>query len=135
MSGRVYIFKGFERFWHWSQALLILFLMLTGFEIHGTYGLFGFAKAIDLHTVAAWGLVGLWVFAIFWHLTTGEWKHYIPTVEKFLVIMDFYTRGIFHNEPHPVRPTLHRKFNSLQRLAYLAVLLLVGPLLWITGWL
>lgn len=135
MSGRVYIFKGFERFWHWSQASLVLFLMLTGFEIHGTYSLFGFAKAIDLHTIAAWGLVGLWVFAIFWHMTTGEWKHYIPTVEKFLVIMDFYTRGIFHGEPHPVRPTLRRKFNSLQRLAYLAILLLVGPLLWITGWL
>ena len=32
---RVYLFKRFERFWHWSQAALVLFMLLTGFEIHG----------------------------------------------------------------------------------------------------
>ncbi len=29
MSERIYVFKLFERFWHWSQAGLIMFLMLT----------------------------------------------------------------------------------------------------------
>ena len=57
MTQRVYIFKGFERFWHWSQAALIIFLMLTGFEIHGTYTIFGFEKAVHLHSIAAWTLV------------------------------------------------------------------------------
>jgi Ni,Fe-hydrogenase I cytochrome b subunit len=32
---RIYIFKRFERFWHWTQALLILTLLVTGFEVHG----------------------------------------------------------------------------------------------------
>jgi thiosulfate reductase cytochrome b subunit len=132
---RVYIFKGFERFWHWSQGGLILFLMLTGFEIHGTYTLFGFGKAVNLHTIAAWALVALWVFAIFWHLTTGEWRQYKPTLEKAGILFDYYTRGIFHHEPHPVRPTPIRKLNSLQRLSYLAILVLVSPLIWVTGWL
>lgn len=79
---RVYLFKGFERFWHWSQAALIIFMLLTGFEVHGTYSVFGFEKAVNFHTLAAWTLVGLWVFAIFWHLTTGEWRQYIPTTKK-----------------------------------------------------
>ena len=79
---RIYIFKRFERFWHWAQALLIIFMLLTGFEIHGVYTLFGFHDAVALHTVAAWTLIGLWVFAIFWHFTTGEWKQYVPTLEK-----------------------------------------------------
>ena len=74
MSERIYIFKGFERFWHWAQAALIITLLLTGFEIHGSYKLFGFYKALDTHTTAAWALIGLWVFAIFWHVTTGEWR-------------------------------------------------------------
>ena len=86
MTERVYLFKGFERFWHWSQAALIIFLMVTGFEIHGTYTLFGFEKAVGYHTIAAWSLVGLWVFAIFWHVTTGEWRQYIPTTEKVMAI-------------------------------------------------
>ena len=49
MVERVYIFKRFERFWHWAQAALIIFLLLTGFEIHGTYSNFGFQKAVELH--------------------------------------------------------------------------------------
>ncbi|MBS1214013.1 MAG: cytochrome, partial [Proteobacteria bacterium] len=135
MTQRVYIFKGFERFWHWSQAGLIIFLMLTGFEIHGTYTLFGFEKAVHLHSTAAWTLVGLWIFAIFWHFTTGEWRHYIPTREKILTMAKYYSSGIFKHEPHPFKPSPVNKHNPLQRLTYLAILTLLSPLIWITGWL
>ena len=34
---QVYIYKGFERIWHWSQASLIIFLAWTGFEVHGCF--------------------------------------------------------------------------------------------------
>ena len=135
MTQRVYIFKAFERFWHWSQAVLIIFLLLTGFEIHGTYKLFGFEQAVGYHTIAAWSLVGLWVFAVFWHFTTGEWRHYIPTREKVLVMAKFYSSGIFRHEPHPFKPSRRNKHNPLQRLTYLAILTLLSPLIWVTGWL
>lgn len=133
MAERVYIFKGFERFWHWSQAALIMFMMLTGFEIHGAYALFGFAKAVSYHGIAAWTLIGLWIFAIFWHLTTGEWRHYIPTTEKVLLVARYYSSGIFQHEPHPFKPSSLNKHNPLQRLTYLGVLCFVSPLIWITG--
>ena len=132
---RVYLFKPFERFWHWSQALLVISMLVTGFEVHGTYRLFGFAKAVDYHTIAAWTLVALWIFAIFWHLTTGEWRHYIPTLQNVAAIAKYYSSGIFKDEPHPFRPSLHNKHNPLQRLTYLAVLTLLSPLIWFTGWL
>ena len=135
MSERIYIFKGFERFWHWAQAALIITLLLTGFEIHGSYKLFGFYKALDTHTTAAWALIGQWVFAIFWHVTTGEWRHYIPTTDKLLVIARYYASGIFRGEPHPFKPSSLNKHNPLQRLTYLGILVCVSPLLWITGWL
>jgi len=135
MTQRVYLFKGFERFWHWAQAGLIIFMLTTGFEIHGTYSLFGFKKAVDLHTLSAWALVGLWVFAIFWHFTTGEWRQYIPTTDKMLAVMNFYSSGIFKNEPHPFKQTSQQKHNPLQRLTYLAILTLLNPLIWVTGWL
>ncbi len=132
---RIYIFKRFERFWHWSQALLIMTMMLTGFEVHGNYSLFGFANAVDLHTTAAWTLIGLWVFAIFWHFTTGEWRQYVPTLEKVGAMFRYYLTGIFTQAPHPFRQTTLRKHNPLQRLAYLFVLLIVTPLIWVSGWL
>lgn len=131
---KIYVFKRFERFWHWSQALLIISMLITGFEVHGSYTLFGFEDAVSYHTVFAWSLVTLWIFAIFWHITTGEWKQYIPTTDKVVAMMRFYSVGIFKGEPHPYRPTKLKKHNPLQRIAYLGVLLLIGPLLWLTGW-
>lgn len=135
MSEKIYIFKRFERFWHWSQAGLIMFLMLTAFDLHGTYTVFGFEKAVAYHTTAAWTLVGLWIFAIFWHLTTGEWKQYIPTTKNVVAMIKYYLSGIFTHAPHPHRQTQLSKHNPLQRLAYLFILVFVGPLIWITGWL
>ena len=110
-------------------------MLLTGFEIHGSYSLLGFAKAVSYHSFAAWSLIGLWIFAIFWHLTTGEWRHYIPTTEKVLVVAQYYSSGIFRREPHPFKPSSLNKHNPLQRLTYLGILLFVSPLIWITGWL
>ncbi|MDO8930861.1 MAG: cytochrome b/b6 domain-containing protein [Rhodocyclaceae bacterium] len=131
---KIYVFKRFERFWHWSQAALIIFLLLTGFEIHGSYANFGFKTAVMYHTFAAWTLVGLWVFAIFWHLTTGEWKQYVPTLKKVDAMIKYYALGIFTNAPHPFRATTLKKHNPLQRLAYLGVMLFIGPLIWLSGW-
>ena len=134
MAERIYIFKLFERFWHWTQALLIFTMLITGFEVHGSYTLLGFKEATEVHTIAAWTLVALWVFAIFWHFTTGEWKQYIPTLDKVDQMLKFYLTGIFTDAPHPFKQTTVRKHNPLQRLAYLFVLVLINPLIWITGW-
>ena len=134
MSQKIYVFKVFERIWHWSQASLIIFMLITGFEVHGSYHLFGFGQAVNMHTIAAWTLIGLWVFAIFWHFTTGEWKQYIPTMDKVVAMIKFYSVGIFINAPHPFHATTLKKHNPLQRLAYLGVLLFIGPLLWFSGW-
>ena len=130
---RVYLFKRFERFWHWSQAALILFMLVTGFEVHGMYRLFGWEKAGNLHTIAAWTLIGLWLFAIFWHFTTGEWKQYIPTTRNMLAVARYYSVGIFTGEPHPHRVTQLAKHNPLQRVTYLIIKLLINPLLWASG--
>ena len=53
---RVMIYKRFERFWHWSQAFLVIGMMITGFEIHGTYTWLGFGKAVYWHTQIAYVL-------------------------------------------------------------------------------
>lgn len=130
---RVMIYKRFERFWHWSQAALIFFLMFTGFEIHGSYHLLGFGKAAQLHEYAAYALMSLWVLAIFWHLTTGEWRQYIPTTDKLGAVAHYYLIGTFTGAEHPYRPTSEAKHNPLQRLAYLAFKLGISPAIWISG--
>lgn len=130
---KVYVYKGFERFWHWIQALLIMFLALTGFEIHSSYSLFGFETAVNLHNKAAWGFIVLIVFAIFWHITTGEWKQYIPTTKNLKAQIEFYITGIFRNAPHPTKKTLLSKLNPLQRLVYLGLKILIIPVMVVSG--
>ena len=125
---QVYIYKGFERFWHWMQAGLIFFLAFTGFEIHGTITFFGFGDAVRYHNLSAYMLIGLIIFAIFWHLTTGEWKQYIPTLENARAQLNYYLFGIFRNAPHPTRKTVLAKLNPLQKITYLGLKILVIPL-------
>ena len=128
------IFTRFERFWHWTQALLIVGMMATGFGIQGAHDLIPYAQAAEIHRLAAWGLMGLWVFAIFWHFTTGAWKHYIPTAHKLGAMIRYYGVDIFNTDAEPpYRVTPQAKHNPLQRLAYLAFKLVISPLIWVTG--
>ncbi len=130
---RIYIYKRYERFWHWSQALLIITMMITGFEVHGSYHLLGFEKAVALHSQAAWVLLTLWAFTIFWQFTTGEWRQYQPSLKNVLAMARYYTYGIFRGEHHPFHKTASQKHNPLQRLTYLALLAVISPLIWGSG--
>ncbi len=129
----VYIYHKFERFWHWLQALLIFFLGFTGLEIHGTYTFFGFENAVKYHSIAAYAFIVLIIFAIFWHLTTGEIKQYLPTFRNLRAQIDYYLLGIFKNAPHPTKKNVLSKLNPLQRLTYLGLKLLVIPVMVFSG--
>jgi thiosulfate reductase cytochrome b subunit len=130
---RYYAFKRFERIWHWTQVALVLCMILTGFEIHGTYRLLGFEWAVDVHTTAAWALMVLWLFVIFWHLTTGAWTHYVPTSKNFIGMIFYYAFGIFSGSRHPFEPTEKEKHNPLQRVTYLMLGVGLMPAIWVTG--
>lgn len=130
---RVLIYSRFERFWHWSQVAMILTLLFTGFGIHGLHGLMRFDDAVTLHTLTALALMVLWVFAVFWHLTTGTWRHYVPTVNGLWQVARFYAYGIFKGERHPYRKAYWRKHNPLQALAYLSLKLVLFPAIWASG--
>ena len=128
-----YVYKGFERFWHWMQSLLIIFLGFTGFEIHGSINFFGFEQAVKLHNIAAIAFLILIVFAIFWHVTTGEWRQYLPTRKNLRAQMEYYIFGIFRNAPHPTKKTVLSKLNPLQKLVYAGLKVIVIPLMVSSG--
>ncbi|MBE2281155.1 MAG: cytochrome b/b6 domain-containing protein [Ignavibacteriaceae bacterium] len=130
---KVYIYKGFERFWHWTQSFLIIFLGVTGFEIHGSFSFFGYENAVNYHSIAAILFIILIIFAIFWHFTTGEWKQYIPTFENIKGQLNYYVFGIFKNAPHPTKKTVLSKLNPLQRLTYFGLKILVIPVMVLSG--
>lgn len=132
---KIYLYTKFERFWHWFQGGLIILLIITGFEIHNFFNLFGFKNAYMIHNYAAWTWFILYVFIIFWMAVTGEWKQYVPTLKKIYDVLLYYGYHIFKGHPHPVPKTKRKKHNPLQRITYLGIVSFLVPYQLITGFL
>lgn len=132
-QGRFYIYTRYERFWHWLQAALIIGLLLTGLEVHGSFTLFGFRRAVILHSALGATWLVAFVFFVFWLATTGEWQQYVPTTKKMFEVMRYYAYGIFMGRPHPCPKSPEVKHNPLQRLTYLSLTTLLLPFMMITG--
>ncbi|WP_300461600.1 cytochrome b/b6 domain-containing protein [Desulfobacula sp.] len=130
---KIYLYTRFERLWHWYQALTIICLIITGLEIHGTYTLLGFQTAVNVHNFIGLAWLILFAFFVFWLLTTGEWKQYIPTTKKLFLVVRYYSWDIFQGKPHPVQKSAGAKHNPLQRLAYLGISAMLLPVQMITG--
>lgn len=130
---RVYLYTRYERLWHWLQAGLIGLLLLTGLEVHGSFTIFGFQRAAELHNTLGITWLVAFAFFVFWIITTGEWKQYVPTTRKLAEVARHYTVGIFRGEPHPVPKRTDAKHNPLQRLAYLGIAAVLLPLQMATG--
>lgn len=129
---RVMIYTPFERFWHWSQAVLIFILAITGFSVHGMLPM-NYELAVKVHSYTAIVLILLWVFTTFWHFTTNQWRQYLPKMASLWAVIRFYAWGILTGAPHPYTKTLKRKQNALQSLAYLTFMVVIGPALWASG--
>ena len=130
---KVYLYKRFERFWHWGQTILVLTLIFTGFEIHGTTSFMGYEQAVKVHDISAWAFLVLIVFAIFWHLTTNEFKQYLPTKKNMQAQLNYYLIGIFANAPHPTKKRTLSKLNPLQRVTYFVLKIVLIPIMVVSG--
>jgi thiosulfate reductase cytochrome b subunit len=128
------IYGWFERLWHWLQALFIIILMVTGFETHSSYTLFGYETAVRIHEITARAFILLIALAIFWHITTGEWRQYQPKGERSMVRQGrYYAFGIFKGEDHPYRKSEVQKLNPMQKATYLGFKILIVPVMVFTG--
>jgi len=129
----VKVYSGFNRLWHWSQAAAILALLFTGARMMGLHQLIPFGMAVTIHTLTAIALLVLWAFATFWLFTTENWRQFIPRQTGLIQVMRFYAWGVFRGEDHPYRKAYQSRHNPLQRLAYLALKVVLFPAIWTTG--
>lgn len=132
-NGKFYLYTRYERFWHWVQAALIIALIATGFEVHGSFTLLGYKRAVTVHSALGITWLVAFAFFVFWVATTGEWKQYVPTTKKMFEVMRYYGYGIFQGQPHPCPKTPDAKHNPLQRLTYLALAAALLPFMMLTG--
>lgn len=138
-TGDDMLYTPYERMWHWGQALAILALLATGLEIHApeTFHLVGFRMAVTMHNVLAFALIVNAFLALFYSVSTGYIRQYVPDPHDFSSMAwaqaRYYLRGIFRGEPHPFERTRARRLNPLQRVTYFGILNVLLPLQVVTG--
>jgi thiosulfate reductase cytochrome b subunit len=136
---QVYMYSGYERFWHWMQAAAIIGLIFTGLVIHAPdlFGFLSFEAAVWVHNILAVILVVNAFLSLFYHFASGNIKRYIPEPQGFfnqaVQQMSYYLRGIFRNQPHPFEKTPEKRLNPLQKITYLVILNILLPVQIITG--
>ena len=139
MSRRVKIYSFHDRFWHWLQAVVVLGLLLTGLELHApdTFGVLGFEAAVRVHVVLGILLIVHAFLGLFYHLTSGRIRQYVPKPTDFvssaLSQARYYLVGMFKGEPHPFARHAGQTLNPLQQLAYLMILNVLLPVQAVTG--
>ena len=129
-----------ERIWHWLQAGVLIFLILTGLAIHypDRVGIVGsMAHAIRWHAWLGATLILNAFLGAFYHLTAGKYHHFLPKMDDFTGAAvrqaRFYLYGILRGERHPLETDPRRKLNPLQKITYLALLNILLPFQMVTG--
>jgi len=140
MNSRIYLYPLWLRLWHWTNATLFLFLIVTGISMHYANlnaPFIPFATARVIHNITGIALAIFYAGFIAGNLISGNWRHYVPHIRGFITRMitqgKFYLFGIFKGEPHPYHPSKKLKFNPLQQLTYLNIMYLLMPILILTG--
>ncbi len=131
------IYPLYERLWHWTQAIAVLLLLLTGLEIRDHIRLLGFESAVRLHNALGIFLVVNAFLGLFYFLTSGAIRQYVSEPRDFATLavkqISYYLRGMFRGDPHPVERTAKARLNPLQKTVYLVILNVLLPWQVFTG--
>ena len=137
---REYLISPWIRVWHWSNALLIVILGVTGISVHFAdpdLPLVGFALAVRIHRVAGVALIAAYLFFVVANAVSGNWWHFVPKPpgirQRLMAQARWYSVGIFRGEPSPHGVTRDAHFNVLQALTYWGVMYLLMPTVIISG--
>ncbi len=138
---KIYLHPVPVRIWHWIHALGIVLLVLTGIQLHfpGVIKLFCcFKTAVAVHNFCGFMVLADYILWLAFYVFTGKLiKIYVPTKKDITEGLPqqaaFYLYKYFKGEPPPFEPTPDAKFNSLQKIAYFFIMLVLVPIQIATG--
>ena len=140
MTRRLNLYPRWLRAWHWLNAVLFFLLILTGLSMHFSKidrPVVPFDVATSIHNTAGIALIALYVIFLLSNVASGNRRHYVPArrglIGDVLKQTRFYLLGIMRGEPHPFPATEERKYNPLQQLVYITVMVFLMPVLLATG--
>jgi thiosulfate reductase cytochrome b subunit len=137
---KLYLYPLWLRIWHGINALGILALIFSGISLHysdrGAF-LLNFETAISVHNVAGVLITISYFLFVFGNILTKNGKYYRVKTKglskRLTKQVQYYISGMFKGEESPFPISEKRKFNPLQKYAYIFVMYLFLPVLIVTG--
>lgn len=143
MQERIYLTPTPVRIWHWLNALGIVTLCITGAQIRFPeyINIFGtYRAAVRLHHTAGIVVAISFLLWLFYYGVIAKMlvRLYVPTAEDLkygafrqaLYYFFHYFRG---DKPNPHQESPINKFNPMQKGAYVVIMMVLVPLVIITG--
>jgi len=130
------------RIWHWLNAFGFIALILSGIQIRfpENVNIFGsYRAAIELHNTA--GIVvsiSFCLWLIYYLVISRKLvKLYVPTKDDLsgglVRQVLFYFFNYFRGKPNPHHASPEAKFNPMQKSAYLVIMMVLVPLVILSG--
>jgi thiosulfate reductase cytochrome b subunit len=140
MADKLYFYPVWIRIWHWVNALMFLFLIVTGLSMQYSspdYPLIRFDIAVSIHNIAGIIVTIAYFVFVIGNLVTSNGKFYKlklnEIVDQLKKQFMYYTFGIFKHESAPFPLSENRKFNPLQKVSYLFAMYAFVPIMIISG--
>lgn len=134
---QLYLYSLWIRFWHWTNVLLFIVLIISGASLHFSNGFLTFEMAMLAHNIAGIMLIFAWLVFFIGNFISENGKHYRiqfkGIIGRLIKQSYYYAIGIFKGDAHPFHVSTEMKFNTLQQLSYIAVMYGLMPFLIITG--
>jgi thiosulfate reductase cytochrome b subunit len=130
------------RIWHWVNATAFIILIVTGAQVRfgNVLHLFSFETAVKIHSWTGFILIANFFIWLVYYLVTRNIKIYIPPLnhpveftKKAIRQAKFYGLGIMVGDHNPHHSTPDNKFNPMQQVSYLMIMVLLIPVQLVTG--
>mgnify|MGYP006295635021 CR=1 FL=1 len=136
----IYHYPLWLRIWHGINALGIIILIVTGVSMQysgSSFLVVDFGTAVRLHNIAGLTVTLSYMLFFLGNIFTSNGRFYnFKTKGMARDLMrqaEYYLSGMFRKETTPFPVTRKRKFNPLQKVAYLTVMYLFVPLVIASG--
>jgi thiosulfate reductase cytochrome b subunit len=129
------------RLWHWINAIGFVVMILTGTQIRyiDVFNTMSFHTAVTVHNWTGLVLIANYFVWLLFYLFSDKIRVYHPELSPAKHFrasfrqLQYYGYGIFKGSPNPHHLSAYDKFNPMQSMMYQVVMLLVVPLVFVTG--
>jgi thiosulfate reductase cytochrome b subunit len=136
---KLYFYPFWLRVWHGLNAIGIIILILTGIAMQSGFdsSFIKFQLAVNLHNISGIAISLNYLFFFIGNIVTNNGKFYLIKPMGFLKRpmkqAYYYAYGMFRGMKPPYPLSEKRKFNPLQKYAYVSVMYLFVPFVIISG--